>query len=109
MDVDELKKELARTQERGRHYPPELREAVLEYCEQAKREGKSQAKAAAELGVHAPTLCYWRAQARTPGALTPVAIVANATSTAELSLEFGPLRVRGLDIAGLAELLKRLI
>ena len=85
-----------------------MREAVLEYASRAKRQGKSQAKVAAELGMCLQTLAYWRLRARRKGALTPVAIVAEPVRSPELVLEFGPLRVRGLDVGGLAELFKRL-
>jgi hypothetical protein len=37
-----------------------------------------------------------------------VAIVAEREPRRELVVEYGPLRVRGLDVGGLAELLKRL-
>jgi len=40
--------------------------------------------------------------------LTPVAIVAAPVIEREPIVELGPLRVRGLDIVGVAELLKRL-
>jgi hypothetical protein len=38
----------------------------------------------------------------------PVKVVADATATQEVIIECGLVRVRGLDIAGVAELLKRL-
>jgi transposase-like protein len=109
MEAQELKRELlkAKASKRGR-YPAVLREAVLEYAARSKKHGKSHAKVAAELGMSVQTLCYWRAIARRRGALAPVAIVASATIEREPTVEFGPLRVRGLDIAGVAELLKRL-
>jgi hypothetical protein len=40
--------------------------------------------------------------------LLPVKVVAGATVTQEVIIECGRVRVRGLDIAGAAELLKRL-
>jgi transposase-like protein len=109
MEAAELKRELVKVQagKRGR-YPVALRDAVLEYAARAKRHGKSHAKVAAEIGMSVQTLCYWRAAARRRGALTPVAIVATATTEREPIVELGPIRVRGLDVAGVAELLKRL-
>ena len=109
MEAAELKKELSRTQAQGRgRYPSELRDAVLDYCSRAKRQGKSQVKVAAELGMCLQTLSYWRAMARRRGSLTRVAVVAEPVKDRELLVEFGPLRVRGLDVGGLAELFKRL-
>lgn len=109
MEAAELKRELIKVQagKRGR-YPVPLREAVLEYAGRAKKHGKSHAKVAAELGMSVQTLCYWRAAARRRGALRPVAIVAAHIGEREPVVELGPIRVRGLDVAGIAELLKRL-
>jgi transposase-like protein len=110
MDAVGLKRALSRAQAKGRQYPPELREAVLEYSGLAKQQGKSQVQVAAELGMPLQTLAYWRALARPRGSLTPVAIVADPVPSREreLLVEFGPLRVRGLDVGGLVELFKRL-
>jgi transposase-like protein len=65
-------------------------------------------KVAAELGMSRQTLCYWRALARQRGKVAPVAIVAKREPTREVLVECGPLRVHGLDVAGVAELLRRL-
>jgi transposase-like protein len=92
---------------RGR-YPLELRKAVVEYASQARQRGTSGAKVAAELGMSSHTLQYWQAAARGHAQLLPVKIVADATATQEVIIECGQVRVRGLDIAGVAELLKRL-
>jgi transposase-like protein len=108
MEAADLKRELVKVQngKRGR-YPATLRDAVLEYAARSKRGGKSHSKVAAELGMSVQTLCYWRAAARKRGSLMPVAIVATAAER-EAVVELGPVRVRGLDVAGIAELLKRL-
>ena len=109
MEASELRRRLA--QGRGqRGYPAELREAVLAYAARRKSERGSQDKVAAELGMSAQTLCYWRALARQRerGGLAPVAIVAARESPREVVVECGPLRVRGLDVNGVAELLRRL-
>jgi transposase-like protein len=109
MEAPELKRELikAKASKHGR-YPAALREAVVEYAARCKKHGKSHANVAVELGMSVQTLCYWRALARNRGHLTPVAIVAAPPVEREPIVELGPLRVRGLDIAGVAELLKRL-
>jgi transposase-like protein len=108
MEASELKRRLA--QGRGRRgYPAELREAVVAYATRRRAERVSQGKVAAELGMSPQTLCYWRALARQRGGIAPVAIVAQREPVSrEVVVECGPLRVRGLDVAGVAELLRRL-
>ena len=107
MDAIELKKQLA--QGRGRRgYPAEVKNAVLAYASKRRAERVSQDKVAAELGMSPQTLCFWRALARQRGKVAPVAIVAKREPTREVLVECGPLRVRGLDVAGVAELLRRL-
>ena len=110
MDGAELKRELTKAHSGGRaRYPTRLREAVLDYAGHAKREGRSHAKVAVELGMSVQTLQYWRAAERRRPKLVPVAIVSERVPDQELVIECGRLRVRGLDLAGVAELLKRLL
>ena len=85
-----------------------MREAILAYAAKRRSERVSQEKVAAELGMSPQTLCYWRALARQRGKISPVAIVAKREPPREVLVECGPLRVRGLDVAGVAELLRRL-
>jgi transposase-like protein len=109
MDGSELKRELAKAQASSRRrYPVVLRGAALDYADRAKRQGKSYAKVAAEVGLSVQTLQYWRAAARRRPGLTPVTIIAEPVRERELVIECGALRVRGLDLASVAELLKRL-
>jgi len=107
MDAIELKKQMAQGRG-GRGYPAALREAVLAYAAKRCGERVSQDKVAEELGMSAQTLCYWRALERQRGKIAPVSIVAKRETSREVLLECGPLRVRGLDVAGVAELLRRL-
>jgi transposase-like protein len=107
METTELKRRLAQGRG-GRGYPAELREAVLAYAARRRSERVSQDRVAAELGMSPQTLCYWRALARQRGGIAPVAIVAQTEAAREVVVECGPLRVRGLDVAGVAELLQRL-
>ena len=97
----------ARSGGRGR-YPAELREAVLSYASREKRRGTSGAKVASELGLSVQTLQYWRTATRRRGQLLPVAVVAERAPERELVVEFGRVRVRGLDLDAVTELLKRL-
>ncbi len=109
MEAAELNRELAKTRKgkRGR-YPATLREAVVQYASAAKRQGKSQTKVADELGMSMQTLSNWRRALRGRGSLAPVTIVAAPESESDVVVECGPLRVRGLGIGQLAELLRRL-
>jgi transposase-like protein len=110
VDGDGLKKRLRRARSGGRgRYPLDLRKAVVEYASRARHQGKSGAKVAAELGMSSHTLQYWQAAVRGHGQLLPVKVVAGTTPTREVIIECGQVRVRGLDIAGVAELLKRLV
>lgn len=109
MDGDGLKRRLRRARSGGRgRYAVDLRKAVVEYASRARQEGKSGAKVAAELGMSAHTLQYWQAAARGHGQLLPVKLVAGATTAKEVVVECGQIRIRGLDVEGVAELLKRL-
>lgn len=109
MEASELRRRLAQGRGRGRNgYPAELREAVLAYAARRRSERVSQEKVAAELGMSQQTLCYWRALARQRGGIAPVAIVAQRAAEREVVVECGPLRVKGLDVSGVAELLRRL-
>jgi hypothetical protein len=109
MEADELKRALAKARraKRGR-YPAALRDAVVAYVLRAKQQNKTQARVAAELGMSMQTLCYWRALARSRGTLAPVTIIAEPEVAREIVVECGPLRVRGLDVASLADLFRRL-
>jgi transposase-like protein len=109
VDGEGLKLRLRRARSGGRRrYPFDLRKAVVEYASRARQQGKSGAKVAAELGMSFHTLQYWQAAARGQGQLLPVKIVASTAAVQEVIIECGQVRVRGLDIAAVAELLKRL-
>jgi hypothetical protein len=107
VDGDSLRSRLKRARRGGRRCPRELREAVLEYSRAAKREGKTDVVVASELGMSPGTLQCWRSMARR-GRLMPVTIVSSPAATPDVVVECGRVRVRGLDLEGVAELLKRL-
>ena len=106
MDSGNLKRRLKIAQRSGRRYPAALREAVLEHARAAKEAGQSDAALTAELGMSLGTLQYWRATQH--GKLVPVTVVEAPTATPGLVLECGRLRVHGLSLDGLTELLRRL-
>ena len=109
MEASELKKRLAasRAARRG-GYPQVLRDAVVAYAAKRRTQRVSRDQVAAELGMSVATLSYWCAPARRTAALAPVTIVGAPTPKQDVVVECGPLRVRGLDVDGVAELLKRL-
>ena len=80
---------------------------MLEHSREAKGLGRSDAVLASELGMSLGTLQYWRATERR-GKLVPVTIVEAPAPAAGLVLECGRLRVHGLDLDGVTELLRRL-
>jgi transcriptional regulator with XRE-family HTH domain len=107
MDAIDLKRRMA--QSRGpQGYPVELREAVSAYVATRRNEGLTQEQACAEIGVSPATVSNWRARASRPGKITRMAILAERKTDREVIVECGHLRVRGLDVAGAAELLRRL-
>lgn len=109
MEAEDLKRRLAKARASGRRtYPAALREAVVRYASQRRAERVGRDKIAAELAMSAGTLDYWCGQTRPRGSLTPVAIITEPESRREVVVECGPLRVRGLDVPTLAELLRRL-
>ena len=106
MKIGELKHRLARG--RGANgYPAELRAAAVAYAGARKAEGATQAMVSEELGVSDASLLSWGAPRR-KGGLTPVKLVTSHEPASELLVECGPIRIRGLDVSGVAELLRRL-
>jgi transposase-like protein len=111
MEAEELKQELARVdRRRGHKYPEQLRDAAVALSHRNKSLGKSLGKTAEELGMSVQTLSYWRALARDRrNKMTPVAIVDDESRQADaLIVECGQLRVSGLSLADVVELLRML-
>lgn len=108
MEASELKKKLAaaRAARRG-SYPSALRAKVVAYAAERRAQRVSRDKVAAELGMSVATLSYWCAPER-KASLAAVTVIAEAAPQQDVLVECGPLRIRGLDVGGVAELLKRL-
>ena len=108
METNELKRQLSRARgEKRSRYPAALRQAVIAYAGRRRAQKVSRDAVAAELGMSVATLSYWCAPKRARGTLEPVSIVKSEPEH-EVVVECGPLRVRGLDVASVAELLRRL-
>lgn len=104
--------------EDGWQYAANVRVRALAYARQRRAEGGGIKRIAAELGVPWQTLAYWLkapGSASTGAALVPVALRGDMAESPgarwpSTLVVHGPLglRIEGLDIEGLAELLRRL-
>lgn len=95
----------------GRRYPEELKREALAFLGERRGEGVSIAGVAKELGLRERTLSLWAAAPRPTGkaSFVPMAVVADAPPTAPaIVVHARGLRVEGLDVATLADLLRRL-
>lgn len=96
----------------GRAYPPALRRAVVAYAEVARARGDSIASIAESIGLPSITLQRWsRAAASSPFravVVEPAALPAAAPSSSIIIHGPGGLRIEGLDLDSVAELLRRL-
>jgi hypothetical protein len=109
MDSGDLRRQIKRARRGGQgRCSAQLREAALAFAEKAKAGGQADAKTAAELGLNVHTLRYWRAAGGGRGRLVPVAVVAERAPPMEIVVESGRLRIRGLCVQSLADLLGRL-
>jgi DNA-binding transcriptional regulator YiaG len=108
MEASELKRQLARARSEKRGaYPSALRDAVIAYAAKRRAEKIGRDRVAAELGMSVATLSYWCSPPAKTGKLAAVSIV-RAPAEREVVVECGPLRVRGLDVGSVAELLRSL-
>ena len=95
---------------RGRAYPKGLLEKLLSYTVARRRQGASIVEVASEVGMNFRTLARWlgaRKAARF-GRVVVAAPVAAAAADVAIVVH-GPrgLRIEGLDVAGVAELVRR--
>jgi transposase len=109
---DELKSELSELgpRGRGRPYPKGLLEKLLSYTVARRRQGAKLVEVATELGMHNQTLSRWVGEKRAAKRFDRVEVVAAPTvSSAPAIVVHGPrgLRIEGLDIAAVAELVRR--
>jgi len=95
----------------GRPYPEAARAAALAWAERRQREGLGWVPIASELGVSPTTLRKWRAQRVAPSSsFCPVEFVQPPSSLRGLVVHApGGLRIEGLGVAEVAELVRRLM
>ena len=98
---------------RGRAYPKGLLEKVLTYTVARRRQGAKLIEVAAELGLHDQALSRWLGEKRRGNRFDRVQVVAAAATTAAPAgstiVVHGPrgLRIEGLELAAVAELVRR--
>lgn len=94
----------------GRSYPEAARTAALDWAERQRRKGIGFDPIASELGISATTLRKWQQQRRaTSSSFCPVHLVEPSSSSRGLVVHApGGLRIEGLSIPELAELVRRL-
>lgn len=113
--AETLRAALAGRGGRGRAYPQALRRRAVDYFIQRRAEGAAPADIGPEIGLGRDTLIRWGREMRgtdePPAAFELVRVVEPPPAAASRSIVVhGPagLRVEGLDVAGVAELLRRL-
>jgi transposase-like protein len=90
-------------------YPAPLRQAAAAHCARELARGRNLADVARELGVHYNTLDGWRAASRrtVPAVLRPVTVSETPTGVGVVHA-LGGVRVEGLSITQIAQLLRAL-
>lgn len=94
---------------RGRRYPAEVRRRGVEYLRARRAEGAPMSAVLRELGLRRETLEGW--DAPTPAKVKPRFVpVSVMEAAAGRIVVHGPggVRIEGLDVAGIADLLRRL-
>ena len=106
-----LRTELGRLTQRGRGraYPEALRLRAIAYVEARRAEGAATRTAGEEIGMDWRTLLRWAPRARA-AAFERVLIRENTPIPVTALIVHGPggIRIEGLDLAGVAELVRRL-
>lgn len=111
---EELKSELSvlGPRGRGRPYPKGLLERLLSYTVARRRQGAKLVEVAAELGMRNQALSRWLGEKRAEKRFDRVEVVAASAATAATTIVVHAprgLRIEGLDIAAVAELVRRVV
>ncbi len=101
------------TRGQGRRYPESLKRAVLAYLAERRKVGRGLATTSAELGIPERSIKLWSSSPRPSSSPTFVAMevadAAEASPAPRIVVHaLGGVRVEGLDVASLADLLRRL-
>jgi transposase len=114
VEAKELREQLATIERRGRGrpYPPELRARVASYLVKRRAAGATLVGVGTELGMSWRTVERWSSPkpraSRATSLVRPVAIRAPPTPSAVVVHGPRGVRIEGLDVASLAELIARL-
>jgi len=95
---------------RGRAYPKGLLEKLLSYTVARRRQGAKLVEVAAELGMRNQALSRWLGEKRAAKRFDRVEVVAAPAAIAATTIVVHAprgLRIEGLDIAAVAELVRR--
>ena len=94
---------------RGRAYPKGLLEKLLSYTVARRRQGASIIEVASEVGMNFRTLARWLGARKSARFGRVKVVAAPAASAASLIVVHGPrgLRIEGLDLVAVAELVRR--
>lgn len=109
--LEELGYEIAKlTPGRGRRYGAELKRRVVGAVQRERARGRSWASAARALGVPVQTLSRWLEEVPQSLALRPVTVVAEPVRAEREPIVVAPggYIVEGLDVDGVADLLRKL-
>ena len=108
---EELRTALSKLGEmgRGKRYPRALLEKMLSYTVARRRQGATLLAVGGELGMNWKTLARWVGERRAAPRFERVQVAAPAAAPRTLVVH-GPrgLRIEGLDVDGVAELVRRL-
>jgi transposase-like protein len=105
-EVEELKRLVAGRG--GRHYSPELKARVIAYAERRYGEGASAKHVSDELGVNVHTLGFWRERKKnTKPVLRPVRVIDETSDARIVLLVRNGIRVEGLSVEQLVEVLRQ--
>jgi hypothetical protein len=110
-----IRAELAQLERRGRGraYPEALRKRMIRYVEACRAEGTATRVAGDEIGMDWRTLLRWAPCSRSAG-FEPIVVRADASTSASASTARfvvhtqSGLRIEGLDLDALTELVRRL-
>lgn len=95
---------------RGKRYPRPLLEKMLSYTVARRRQGATLLAVGGEIGMNWKTLARWVGQRKAAPRFERVQVAVPTAAPASAVVVHGPrgLRIEGLDVGGVAELVRRL-
>ena len=109
---EELRSALSKLGEmgRGKRYPRPLLEKMLSYTVARRRQGATLLAVGGEIGMNWKTLARWVGERKTASRFERVQVAAPEAVVSASLVVHGPrgLRIEGLDVGGVAELVRRL-